>query len=284
MRIFAGRGLGKVILCGEHAVVYGHPAIAVAVNRGLTISLRPRPGPVTLADADARLRAALDQVLPPEGFEVTLHSELPIGRGMGSSAAFSVALIRAYAQAQERRLSPEALFEAALQVERIFHGNPSGLDNAISAQGGVLQYRRGPPPSFQQHATPSWPLVVLDSGAAGDTAALVAHVASQRPVIDPILERIGELSQEVVTHLYDVETLGPLLTENHRLLKRIGVSTPELDALVDFALGAGAHGAKLSGAGGGGIVIALTSTPQPLLTLAVSRGIKAFVVYAERLR
>jgi mevalonate kinase len=275
-----GRGHGKLILCGEHAVVYGYPAIALAVDRGMWVQLTPTEGFTGRVDGgpcDDRLQAVFDAILPPEGVGVSIESDLPIGRGMGSSAALAVALIRARADLLDQTLDPTAIFDEAFAVERVFHGNPSGLDHAVSSRGGALLYRRGPPARFEPLPCPPWSLVVLDSEEVGNTAELVAGVATRRPAIDPTLERIGQLVLEAVQVLDDPERLGPLLTENHALLRAIGVSNDRLDALVELALACGAHGAKLAGAGGGGVVLALITDPQPLLRAAAERGIPAFL-------
>lgn len=276
--MYVGRGHGKLILCGEHAVVYGHPALAMAVDRRTTVRLTPRPGPLEARGdiVDDRLIPALRTVLPPEGWLVDIGTDLPVGRGMGSSAALAVALIRAESASRGHAPSVDEVFERAFAVERVFHGNPSGLDHAVSARGGLLRYRRGPPPSFEPLPLPSWRLVVLDSGVAGDTKQLVAGVASRRPTVDADLDRIGELVLEATAALDDPQALGPLLTENHGLLRRIGVSTPQLDDLVALALKAGALGAKLAGAGGGGVVLALVEDPEPVLRAAAAAGVPAF--------
>jgi mevalonate kinase len=276
--MFVGRGHGKLILCGEHAVVYGHPALAMAVDRGTTVRLTPRPGTLEARGdiVDDRLIPALRTVLPADGWQVDIATDLPVGRGMGSSAALAVALIRAESASRGHTPSVDEVFERAFAVERVFHGNPSGLDHAVSARGGLLRYRRGPPPSFEPLPLPSWRLVVLDSGVAGDTKQLVAGVASRRPTVDADLDRIGELVLEATAALDDPQALGPLLTENHGLLRRIGVSTPQLDDLVALALKAGAVGAKLAGAGGGGVVLALVEDPEPVLRAAAAAGVPAF--------
>ena len=275
-----GRGHGKLILCGEHAVVYGHPALALAVDRGTAVALVGRTGPTGLVSgvADQRLAEVLRAVLPAEGLGVSIVSDVPIGRGMGSSAALAVALIRAKAALRGESLSPEQVFEKAFAVERVFHGNPSGLDHAVAARGGLLRYRRisSGTGSFESVPTPQWSLVVLDSGVCGDTRELVAGVASRRPRMDPVLDRIGGLVDRAGEVLADPAALGPLLTENHALLREIGVSTPTLDDLVDLALSAGAYGAKLSGAGGGGVVIALVDDPARVLGAAARAGVTAF--------
>lgn len=277
-----GHGHGKLILCGEHAVVYGHPAIAMAVDRGTTVRLVERPGPTAATDAtidDPRLPTALRAVLPDQGFGVEIRTDLPIGRGMGSSAALAVALVRADASRRGEALDADALWERAMAVERVFHGNPSGLDHALSARGGLARYTRPAPghrPTLEPLPLPTWGIVVLDSGAAGDTAAMVAGVASRRPAIDRDLARIGALVDEAQAALADTRALGALLDENHALLRMIGVSTPRLDELVALARRAGAAGAKLAGAGGGGVVLALADEPDAVLSAVLKAGASAF--------
>lgn len=273
-----GRASGKLILAGEHAVVHGHPAVAFAVDLGSEVTLTPHQGP-TVVDApvvDARLQAAIEQVVGPTGWRVGLSSTLPIGRGMGSSASIGVALVRAWRDAQG--LGDGSCFDEALAFEQHFHGTPSGVDVAVSDRGGVLRFRKGPPPEFVSLPAPDWTAVVIDSGAKGDTGELVAGVAARRPGIDHHLERIGALVDAVVEVLDLPAALGPLLTENHRLLGAIGVSTPVLDALVQLAIDAGAYGAKLSGAGGGGVVLALVDDPDPVLEAARAQGYDAWAV------
>ena len=275
-----GRGVGKLILCGEHAVVYGHPALAFAVNRGMTVTLTRHDGPLALTNdfvGDPRLLPALATVLPA-GVRVQITSDLPIGRGMGSSAALAVATVRAWAELTGAAPpSAEDIFTQAMPIEREFHGNPSGLDVAISARGGFIRYRRSDPPEIETiHASIPWHVVVLDSGSPGDTAALVAGVAARRPTIDPILQRIGDLVSDAERCLENTDALGEVLTENHGLLCKIGVSTEQLDALVNLALDHGASGAKLAGAGGGGVVLAVTNDPSRLVQAAHQHHIGAF--------
>lgn len=274
---------GKLILCGEHAVVYGHPAIALAVDRGTTVRLWDRPGPTAADEAsilDARLDEALRTVLPDNGIGVGIDSDLPTGRGMGSSAALAVALVRAWASWQGRPLDFATCHAEGFAVERVFHGTPSGVDHAVSALGGGVRYRKGPDgPAIEALSLPPLQLVVLDSGSSGNTAELVAGVRGRRPAIDLALDRMGHLTDEVAVCLaHGGGGLGPLMDENHALLQQIGVSTPRLDALVALARRAGALGAKLSGAGGGGVVIALVEEADPVLSAAAEAGIAAFKV------
>lgn len=279
--VVRGFAPGKLILSGEHAVVAGHLAIAVAVDRGTTVTLRPRSGPTRIGSAaisDARLDAAVAALLPRRGLTVSIETTLPVGRGMGSSAALSVALVRASAALEGRKADFEECYQRGFVAERIFHGDPSGVDHTVSALGGGVLYRRGE--AVRSFCPPSLQLVVMDTGVAGDTARLVAGVSalSRR---DALLSRIGDVTASVAQALLsgaDAAAIGPLLTENHRRLADIGVSTPLLDQLVSAAIQAGAHGAKLAGAGGGGVAIALVTDPEPVLAAATGLGCAAFTV------
>ncbi len=275
---------GKLIVVGEHAVVYGHPALAIAVDRGTTVHLERRHGPTALESAapdDPRLMQGLSAILPSTGIGVHLRSDLPIGRGMGSSAALAVALSRAYCALEQCPATPERIDAMAMTVERVFHGNPSGIDHTVSATGGAVTFRRTDEgPCFASVQFPDLPLVVIDSGEMGDTAIMVEGVRSRKPGIDKTLAQIGTLSERFMEAMPDEDTgkLGEMLTENHRLLQDIGVSTPTLDAIVTQALEAGAAGAKLAGAGGGGVVIAITTDPDGLIHQATRAGFRAFTV------
>ena len=273
-----GSGCGKLILFGEHAVVYGHPAIAVGLSKQTEVILDPRPGPTRIVEAsiqDPRLDELIAKALPPNGLAVRIRSELPTGRGMGSSAALCVALIRAREALNGRDPSLEELHEAGFELEAVFHGTPSGIDHAVAAHGGALYYRKGEAPEVLD--MPPVQAVVLDSGSVGNTSELVAAVASQRPSIDFALRQLGELTDIARAQLDDPILLGELMIEAHALLKTLGVSTHQLDSLVALAMAHGATGAKLSGAGGGGVVVALCPEDETgLLQAALHRGIQAF--------
>ena len=279
-----GSGCGKLILFGEHAVVYGHPAIAVALSKETEVILDPRPGPTRLVDSwiqDERLDRLLEKALPAEGLAVRIRSEIPTGRGLGSSAALCVALIRARAALENREASLEEIHAEGFALEQVFHGTPSGIDHAVSARGGALYYRKECEPEVLD--MPPLPAVILDSGKAGNTAKLVAQVARSRPQVTPALNQLGEFADIARDNLSDMHLLGDLMIEAHALLKTIGVSTRELDELVALAMQHGALGAKLSGAGGGGVVVALVpEDPEPLLQAALHRGIQAFACTLPR--
>jgi mevalonate kinase len=273
---------GKLILMGEHAVVYGHPALAIAIDRGMTVDLHHRAGPSGLDTPwveDSRLHDALLEILPPNGVSVRIESTLPVGRGMGSSAALAVALVRAAARLDGREASMEEINTGAFRVERIFHGNPSGIDHTVSMRGGALRYRRTPKgPQFESVQLAPLPLVVIDSGSAGNTSEMVASVRSRKPDIDKHLEAMATLLTNTLPMLIQGKhkEVGRAWCENHRLLQAIGVSTPTLDAIVDLSIDNGAWGAKLAGAGGGGVVIVLTEQPENLIKVATAQGFQAF--------
>ncbi len=266
---------GKLILCGEHAVVYGHPAIALPLSMTTEVQVEPREGDL-LIDHDlmsprqeARLEEAMDLLFPDGGQHITIEGDLPNGVGLGSSAALSVAACRAAG------LADAVVRERAMDMERVFHGDPSGLDVAVALRGETLWFVRCKP--MRPVPTPPCAIVVLDSGTAGDTKALVQAVAENKDKHEETLADIGALVHAARAVLQDPASLGELMTENHTLLRKLGVSTPVLDQLVDLALAAKAHGAKLSGAGGGGVVLALTDDPDLLLRNARAAGFDAWL-------
>jgi mevalonate kinase len=276
LKTHVGCGSGKVILLGEHSVVYGHRAIAAAVSRGTRVVLTERGGATTLGDSairDHRLGLALAVALPDWGYRVDIETDLPVGCGMGSSAALTIALLRARASVEGRPADFAWLHREGFAVEAVFHGTPSGLDHAVSALGGAVLYRRDEEPLPIEMAPISG--VVLNTGVAGDTAQLVAGVNAGRPGNEHLLQRLGQLVEERAPHLDDTAALGEAMNEAHGLLTELGVSTPLLDELVVLARRHGALGAKLSGAGGGGIVLALVDDPTSLLRAAKRRGLRA---------
>ncbi len=270
---FVGQAPGKLILCGEHAVVDGHSAIAAAIPRFTTVTLRPRPGPSTLAEAphrlvtdDPRLLPALLTVLPAEGLEIGITSELPIGCGLGSSAALAIASLRALAAMEGRTMGFDELHARGFAVERAFHGTPSGVDHAVSALGGVVRYRRerggdGATIARIEALKLEVPLslVLVNTGTPSRTTAeMVAGVRARGCAKE--LAAIGVIVEGVARHLGgdgDVTAIGRLLDANHTLLQAIGVSTPALDRACAVMRSAGALGAKLAGAGGGGVAFGL---------------------------
>ena len=276
---------GKVILFGEHAVVYGEPAVAVPVTevearasvvpaqmgRGLTLvasdlgesfalNRAPEGEPLALA---ARLTLDFLGVSPPDA-TLTVRSTIPIASGLGSGAAVSTALVRALAHFFGQALEPAEVSTLVYEVEKIHHGTPSGIDNTVIAYGRPVYFVRGVPsgPMPLSVGAP-FSLLIGDTGLPSPTRQLVSSVRARREQdrteCDGILKRIGSIARRGrrAVEAGQVRRLGPLMTENHRLLVELGVSSSALDALVDAAREAGALGSKLSGAGQGGNMLAL---------------------------
>jgi len=277
---------GKIILLGEHAVVYDRPAIAVPINavhaKAAIFATPLAPSKQVRIEAQAiDLDQTLDQLPSDHPFAIAISgvlttlgisalpachiritSTIPIAAGMGSSAAVSVALVRAISTFLGHPLPDDAVNAIAFRVEQRLHGNPSGVDNSVITYGQPVFFIRKHPIQFI-HLRQSLELLVADSGVSAATGPMVAGV-NQRYQSSPdeyndYFDQITVLVNQGRTILEGQTSfgLGPLLTENHRLLQKIGVSTPELDRLVEAALQNGAAGAKLTGGGGGGNMIAL---------------------------
>ncbi len=286
MPAFTATAPGKFILFGEHAVVYGEPALAfpvTTVQARATVSalIKGNPGeiyieapdislsaPVLDLDPDHPLRAAVYAVLGEKApgknpaCKIQISSTIPPASGLGSSAAVSVAIIRALSAFLGQRLSDKQVSQLAFQVEKIHHGTPSGIDNTIIAYQEPIYYLKGEPFQFLSINKP-FLILIADSGSPGQTREAVLQVRQYR-INDPerydsIFKSIGNISKEakeLITTGSPVE-LGPLMDENHSLLQELEVSSPDLDRLVNAAREAGALGAKMSGGGLGGNIIVL---------------------------
>ncbi len=265
-----GSGRGKVILLGEHAVVHGEPAIAAGLSH--EVEVRVRPDPHGASSVSNGLRAALEAaakavgVRDADGIAIEISGNLPIAVGLGSSAALSVALVRALSASVERSLSLEEAARLANEVEKVFHGTPSGIDANTAARGGLLWFETGPPMRWENvEAGGALSIVIVLSGEEHDTGhtvgALRRRVGASPPVYRPVFSAIGELVRAARTAIEKSEwrLLGELMSMNHELLRACGVSTKALDRVVDEARARGALGAKLTGAGGGGAAIALAA-------------------------
>jgi mevalonate kinase len=273
-----GHACGKVILLGEHAVVHGVPALAVGIDRGARATAAPvdrgpsrlfvRGWDIVVRETDeghdlARaFRALLDAAAPPVGPRwIEVETDLPPGGGLGCSAAIGVAVARAL----EPELGDQALQDRAMAWECVFHGNPSGVDSAVAARGGCVLFRRGEPLE-PVRVRGAMHLCVGNTGVASSTKAMVEAVArlkARRPeIVDKSFEAIRALvnNARLAIEAGDWVALGKLLDLNQMLLGGLFVSTPEIERLCGAAREAGALGAKLTGAGGGGSVVALVES------------------------
>ncbi|MCS6914631.1 MAG: mevalonate kinase [Myxococcales bacterium] len=290
----AGSACGKVILLGEHAVVYGHPALCGALRDGVQIEAVPGSGILSVpawglrvsavkASDGSDLARAYGAVLaslgiPPSALhhDLVVRFSIPTGAGLGSSAALSVALARALGAILQIPLTPDQVARAAQAAEEVFHGRCSGLDHTVAQQGGFGLFRR--PDGLVPLKAPPLPLCIGLTGRPRDTRGRVARVAElyrDRPVeTRTLFRRIEELVEAAARAVTsgDLRALGTAMDENQVLLGQLEVSCPEIDQMCQLARSAGAWGAKLTGGGGGGCVIALSPGAEAAVHTAWRRA------------
>ncbi len=278
---------GKIILCGEHSVVYGYPAIAVPVS-DLRARARVEPAPpgsglqieapdlhqslhLRLAAEDNPLAHTARLVLAHLGHAepdavLTVESDLPIASGMGSGAAITAAAARALAAALGEELLTETVSQITYEVEKIHHGTPSGIDNTVIAWERPVYFAKGRCPETFRIAAP-FDVLIAHSGITSSTRGAVDEVRHRwhatPAYYEMIFTCIGAIAHAARAAVEQgaLQALGTLLNENHELLAKMGVSICKLDGLVYAARSRGALGAKLTGAGQGGNVIALVNEP-----------------------
>jgi mevalonate kinase len=299
-----GHAYGKVILLGEHAVVYGVPALAVGIDRGALAQARPiARGPSTLQirgtravstdETESDLARAFRDVLAACDYSAPLHvdvsTDLPAGAGLGCSAALGVAIVRAVEAFSGREGPIEQTIARAMAWERVFHGNPSGIDATVAATGGCRWFVRGGANEGLRLGA-SLSLAIGHTGLPSSTKGMVEGVArlrQRRPeVVAKAFEGIEALvrNARAALEVGDVRSLGKLFDLNQMLLSGLFVSSSEIEQLCDLARRAGALGAKLTGAGGGGCVAALCDGPADAVLAAwKAAGFECFasVVRAE---
>ncbi len=304
---------GKVILFGEHAVVYGQPAIAVPVNQvsakaiitpliaaspaaiqieapaiGLDANLDELSADDPIAVALAGAFAALSVEQPP-AFKLRISSTIPVAAGLGSGAAVSVAIIRAVAGFLGRSLADKAVSDIAYEVEKLHHGTPSGIDNIVVTYGKPVYFIKNRQLDTLRVGAP-FSLVIGDTGISSPTREAVGDLRTDwqadPKTYDSLFAAVGEVVQQARAAIESGATgaLGPLLDANHGHLQAMGVSSPELDVLVAAARASGALGAKLSGGGRGGNMIALVEEPDAdTVALALqSAGATNTIVFTVR--
>lgn len=305
MPSFSASAPGKIILFGEHAVVYGEPAVAAPVHSLkakaiVTPIVSGRSGEIQIEAPDISLNAELNELEPnhpiraaikatvlPDGdpadipaCKIRLSSTIPTASGLGSGAAVSAALIRALSAFLGQRLSDEQISDRTFEVEKIHHGTPSGIDNTVIAHQNPIYYQKGEPFQFLDIPTP-FLILIADSGIPGKTRDAVQMVR-QNWLNDPeryevIFSSIGSIARQARDIILNgtPTDLGPLMDQNHTLLQELEVSHPDLDRLIDTVRDAGALGAKLSGGGLGGNIIALVGEdPDPIINSLSQAGAK----------
>ena len=291
MRTIQAHASAKLILAGEHAVVYNRPALAVPlpdVRTSVQITAGQTGSGCHLhmpdvhrsahygSDQDPLLELVDDilqawHIATPD-IIITVESDIPIASGMGSGAAVATALVRACALWFKHTLTTDQLAAMVFRSEQRLHGTPSGIDNTVIAFDQPIRFCRRPPAADgSPQAAAIDPLtigaaitiVIADTGVRSPTHLAVAGVRSRRDAdpakYDSLFDAIGAVTAVAQMALTqgDAALLGMAARQNQSFLQSIGVSTPLIDALVDAANGAGAYGTKISGAGVGGIVYAV---------------------------
>jgi len=288
---------GKIILFGEHAVVYGRPALAVPVTQVLataTVSENSRGGIMIEApnislsadlsslSADHPLGAVINSVFStlnitnPPACTVYLQSTIPVASGLGSGAAVSVAIIRALSAFLGQPLPDETVNSLAFEVEKLYHGTPSGIDNTVVTYSKPVYFiLRKPIKTF--HVGAPFTIMIGGTGISAPTKESVGTVRklwqADKPRWEKVFTRVGEIvwNARQAIERGDIAELGKLMDANHALLQEMTVSCVELDDLVEAARKSGALGAKLSGGGRGGNMIALVDKDNaPAVARALS--------------
>lgn len=279
-----GIGFGKAILFNEHFVVYGIPSIVSAIGQYTRARIEPAPTPnyqlQDLRPATPRYKEdkkdqqidSLNRMikkmgidLSRQGVKIILEGNLYAASGIGASAASCVAVARAFSEYYNMNLSDDEINDIAFEGEKGYHGTPSGVDNTASTYGGLIWFQKGEPNIIEKIslATPV-EIVIGNTGKVANTQAAVAGVKERKEKnskkYDEIFNRAENITYLAKRALEegDFKAVGKLMNENHKLLQQIEVSSRELDFLVQVAVKCGAVGAKLTGGGLGGNIIALT--------------------------
>ncbi len=279
----AGVAAGKVILLGEHAAVYDRHVLALPIEAAVTARIAEASSGVRFSIPDLNIEQKLDPRAPPRGgatavlalimrhfgildrgYDIQVQSRIPIAMGLGFSAALAVAIIRAFDKLTGKRMDDVAVEKLAFECEKITHGTPSGIDNNIATYAEPVLYSKGTRTRtrpIKLRETP--PLVIASSGIKGSTieqvTAVRARYEKNRELYTTIFDEMDEIATAGAIALRDCdyEQLGSMMNVCQGFLNAIEVSTPELEKMISIARRGGAIGAKLTGAGGGGSIVAL---------------------------
>ena len=305
---------GKVILFGEHAVVYNRPALAVPVTQvhadvevldspragifihapgiDLHAELKSLPADHPIASVILKVFSTLGLPSPPGrrvgdegGLEISITSSIPVASGLGSGAAVSVALIRSLSSFLFRSLTDDEVNMLAFEIEKLYHGTPSGIDNTVITYNKPVYFIKGQPIETFKVGKP-FTIVIGDTGVSALTKESVGDVRRLWLRDTANFENcFNEIAQIVLIARRSIEhgrpeLLGELMDHNHALLQGLTVSSPELDKLVVAARNAGALGAKLSGGGRGGNMIALVEQEkaESVANALISAGAKRTII------
>jgi len=299
---------GKIILFGEHAVVYGRPALAVPVTQvhadvevldsdsagvwiqapdiHLHAELNTLPSDHPIASVIHNL-FFLSRISPFPSLNIKITSTIPVASGLGSGAAVTVALTRAVSTHINYPMTDEQVNAFAYEIEKLHHGTPSGIDNTVITYAKPVYFIKGQPIETLQVAKP-FTIVIGNTGISAPTKESVGDVRklweADKAKWETVFDEIGNIAKQARKALESdsllSNTLGKLMNQNHTLLQELTVSSPELDKLVSAARSAGALGAKMSGGGRGGNMIALVESDQAesVATALIKAGAKNTII------
>ncbi len=298
-------GHGKIILLGEHAVVYGSRAIAapipLAMQAKVTKSdkdgihlLIPRWGVEERLQRNSEHKysifKSLDLILDKlhlhnRDMKIEVFPHVPRAMGLGGSASLAVAIIRALSGHFALNLSDEEVANLAFESEKLVHGTPSGIDNTLATYGRFLMYRKGDPPTMVDINVPKPIRMVIGlTWQESLTAKMVAKVRqawqANKKLYNRIFKEIDMLNVQAERAIkdHDLHQLGELMNINQGLLNALQVSSREIEEMVDIARTNGALGAKLTGGGGGGAIIALCpGSAEEVARALKNAGYRAFI-------
>ena len=281
-----GSGFGKTILFGEHFVVYGVPGIASAIDSVATAEVKKVVKGVNVTDertnakgyAEKKKLQQLESIqrmlktmnMNPKNIaiDIWVGGNLPGFSGLGASAASSVAIARAIAEEFNLELLDERINDIAYEAEKAYAGNPSGIDNTAATFGGLIWFKKnlnGGPNTIEQLSIPEpVEIVIGNTGIVANTKSMVAGVRERKrqnpKKYNVVFKQAKDLALRgrAALEAFDLKQVGELMNKNHHLLREIEVSCKELDYMVDLARTKGAFGAKMTGGGGGGCILALT--------------------------
>ena len=266
------KGLGnahsKIILIGEHSVVYGHPAIAIPL-KNVTVKCEIRPSQNGFHyNPEDTLSTAIYEAMKylkkeNEKIEYEIISQIPEKRGMGSSAAVSIAAVRGVFDYFDREIDDKTLETLVNKAEIIAHTTPSGLDAKTCLSDKAIKFIRQIG-FFNINMDLGAYLVIADSGVQGKTKETVTMIREMGEKVAPMLSRLGELTSEIEKYIEkkDIINIGKNMTEAHRQLSMLNLNIEKTDLFVKEAMKNGALGAKISGGGKGGCIIALADSRE----------------------
>jgi len=306
-----GSGFGKVILFGEHFVVHGIPGIVSAIDSTVDAEVKKIGEGITVKDErkgargytqkkKAQQKESIERMLRTMGIdqekvflEIWLGGELPGFSGIGASAASSVAIARAIAEEFKINLPDEEINEIAYEAEKAYAGTPSGIDNTAATYGGLIWFKRnlsrGPNTIEKLSMREPVEIIIGNTGIVADTKEMVAGVEARKKrnpreynLLFKQAEDVSFAAREALER-FDLRKVGVMMNENHQLLRDIEVSCKELDYLVNLAQEQGAFGAKLTGGGGGGCMVALTPGKELQEEIAAAMEKEGFKVLRTKI-